>query len=39
LRVPAAEMKSLTGPVRLVVFLTDKHSGRVLGVQEETISR
>ncbi len=39
MRVPAGEMKGLSGPVRLIVFLSDKHSGRVLGVQEETISR
>ena len=39
LRVPADDMKGVSGPVRLVVFLTDKHSGRVLAVQEETIAR
>jgi len=28
-----------SGPVRLVVFLTDRHSGRVVGAAEQTLSR
>jgi hypothetical protein len=39
LRLPASEIKSVYGPMRLVVFLTDKHSGRVIGAQEQTIVR
>jgi hypothetical protein len=39
LRLPADEMKGATVPMRLVVFLTDKRSGHVLGTQEQTIAR
>lgn len=39
LRLPADEIKSASGPIRLIVFLTDKHSGRVVGAQEQTIAR
>jgi hypothetical protein len=47
LRLPAEQIKgasgaasgSASGSVRLVVFLTDKHSGRVLGAEEQTIAR
>ncbi len=38
LKLPGEE-KHATGPVRLVVFATDKHSGRVLGVAEQTVAR
>jgi hypothetical protein len=33
------EDKGARGPVRLIVFLTDKHSGRVLGAAEQTLAR
>jgi hypothetical protein len=39
LRLPADEIKGASGPMRLVVFLTDKRSGRVLGAEEQTIVR
>ena len=39
LRMPAKVGKSLTGPVRLVVFLADKRSGNVLGVTEQAIAQ
>jgi hypothetical protein len=39
MRMPADETKGAPGPLRLIVFLTDKHSGRVLGVQEQAIAR
>ena len=39
MRMPADETKGASGPLRLIVFLTDKHSGRVLGVQEQAIAR
>ena len=38
LKLPG-EDKHAAGPVRLVVFATDKHSGRVLGVAEQTVAR
>ena len=38
LRLPS-DLKSVQGSMRLVVFLADKHSGRILGVQQQTISR
>ena len=38
LKLPEGD-KHATGPVRLVVFATDKHSGRVLGVAEQTVAR
>jgi len=38
LKLPG-EDKHATGPVRLVVFAVDKHSGRVLGVAEQTVTR
>lgn len=38
LKLPGDD-KYATGPVRLVVFATDKHSGRVLGVAEQTVPR
>jgi hypothetical protein len=38
LKLPV-EDKHATGQVRLVVFATDKHSGRVLGVTEQTVAR
>lgn len=38
LKLPGDE-KHATGAVRLVVFATDKHSGRVLGVAEQTLAR
>lgn len=39
LRLPADEIKGASGPMRLVVFLADKRSGRVLAAQEQTIVR
>jgi hypothetical protein len=39
LRLSADEIKGASGPMRLVVFLTDKRSGRVLGTQEQTVMR
>jgi hypothetical protein len=39
LRVPPDEIKDASGPLRLIVFLTDKRSGRVLGAQEQGIAR
>ena len=39
LKVAPEEMKGASGRVRLVVFLTDKRSGHVLGAQEQTIVR
>jgi len=43
MRVPSDEVKGTMGgasaPLRLIVFLTDKHSGRVLGAQEQAITR
>jgi hypothetical protein len=30
---------SLPKPIRLVVFVVDRHSGRVLGVAEQTLTR
>ena len=38
LRLPS-DIKDVQGPMRLVVFLADKHSSHVLGVQEQTIAR
>jgi hypothetical protein len=38
LKLPGEE-KRATSPVRLVVFATDKHSGRVLGAAEQTVAR
>jgi hypothetical protein len=39
LQLPAGEIKGASGSMRLVVFLTDKRSGRVLGAQEQSIVR
>jgi hypothetical protein len=39
LRVSAEDLKSGSGQLRLVVFVADKHSGRVLGAAEQTIAR
>jgi len=40
LKLPAGGQSGLSsGPLRLVVFLTDRHNGHVLAVAEQTISR
>lgn len=39
LKAPPAGKAAPTGPMRLVVFVTDRHSGHVLTVAERTISR
>ena len=39
LRLPRDVNGDFSGPMRLVVFLTDKRTGRVLGAAEQTISR
>ena len=39
LRVPSDEMRATSFPVRLVVFLADKHNGRILGVAEQALAR
>jgi hypothetical protein len=42
LKLPSANKSKSTGnavPLRLVVFLADKHSGQVIAVAEETIAR
>ncbi len=39
LKLPFDEGKGATGPMRLVVFLADKHNGHVLGVAEQTVTR
>jgi hypothetical protein len=42
LKFPAANKSKSTGnavPLRLIVFLSDKHSGQVIAVAEETITR
>lgn len=39
LKMPSSRNNSATGPIRLVVFLVDKHNGHVLGATERTIAR
>jgi hypothetical protein len=39
LRMPSTAVKSVTEPLRLVVFLADKRSGDVLGVAEQAVAR
>jgi hypothetical protein len=39
LKIPSGPEKNPVGPVRLVVFLVDKHSGHVLGAAEQSIAR
>ena len=39
LKMPTGRDNPTAGPMRLVVFLVDKHSGHVLGVTEQKIAR
>lgn len=39
LKMPSGKDNSATEPMRLVVFLVDKHSGHVLGAAEQAIAR